>query len=49
MKVDNILNPEKRAANDLVNEMELGTGVETLRVDKDYYIMRFAAPPISSQ
>ncbi len=44
MKVDNILNPEKRAANDLVNEMELGTGVETLRVDKDYYIMRFAAP-----
>lgn len=44
MKVERILNPEKRAANDLVNEMELGTGVETLRVDRDRYVMRFRAP-----
>lgn len=44
MKVDRILNPEKRAANDLVNEMELGTTVETLMVDKESYVMRFVAP-----
>lgn len=44
MRVDRILNPEKRAANDLANEMELGTGVETLHLDRDYYVMRFAAP-----
>lgn len=44
MKVERILNPEKRAAGDLVNEMALGSGVETLRVDRDYYVMRFTAP-----
>lgn len=45
LKVDRILNPEQRAAHDLVNELELGTRVETLRIDNDRYVMRFIAPP----
>ena len=44
LQVKRILNPEQRAAHDLVNEMELGTGVEILRVDRDTIVMRFAAP-----
>ncbi len=44
LQVKRILNPEQRAAHDLVNEMELGTGVEILRVDRDTLVMRFAAP-----
>ena len=44
MQVERILAPEQRAANDLVHEMELGSKVETLRIDRDRYAMRFAAP-----
>ncbi len=44
MKVERILNPEQRAAADLVNELELGTHAETLRVDRERMVMRFKAP-----
>lgn len=44
LKVDRILTPEQRAAHDLVYEMELGTHVDALCVDKDYYVLNFAAP-----
>lgn len=44
MHVERILNPEQRAANDLANEMEMATAVETLRIDSDRFVMRFAAP-----
>ena len=44
MQVARILNPEQRAANDLANEMELNTAVQTLRIDAERYVMRFAAP-----
>lgn len=44
MNVERILNPEQRAAHDLANELQLGSKVETMRVDRDRYIMRFAAP-----
>ena len=44
MHVERILNPEQRAANDLANEMEMSTAVETLRIDSERYVMRFAAP-----
>lgn len=49
MQVTRILNPEKRAAYDLVNELELGTGVESLRVDADRYIVECPAPPFFYQ
>lgn len=44
LKVQRILTPEQRAAHDLVNEMALGTRVETLRVDADIYVAKFRAP-----
>lgn len=44
LKVDRILTPEQRAAHDLVYEMELGTRVDALYVDKDYYVLNFRAP-----
>ncbi|MBD5225246.1 MAG: TrkA family potassium uptake protein [Bacteroidales bacterium] len=44
LKVDRILNPEQRAAYDLVNEMALGNEVETLTIDDENMVMRFAAP-----
>lgn len=44
MHVERILNPEQRAANDLANEMEMSTAVETLRIDSERYVMRFSAP-----
>lgn len=44
MQIERILNPEQRAATDLVNEMELGVKVETLRADAENLVMRFAAP-----
>lgn len=44
LDVDRILDPEQRAAHDLVNEMALGTAAETLRIDADKYVMRFPAP-----
>lgn len=44
LKVDRILNPEQRAASDLVNEMTLGNNVETLTIDNETMVMRFLAP-----
>ncbi len=44
LKVDRILTPEQRAAHDLSYEMELGTHVDALCVDKDYYVLNFKAP-----
>ncbi|MBD5210382.1 MAG: TrkA family potassium uptake protein [Bacteroidales bacterium] len=44
LKVDRILTPEQRAAKDLSYEMELGTHVDVLCVDKDYYVLNFRAP-----
>jgi trk system potassium uptake protein TrkA len=44
LKVDRILTPEQRAAVDLVHEMELGTHVDSLNVDRNHYVLRFTAP-----
>lgn len=44
LKVDRILTPEQRAAYDLTYEMELGSDVNVLHVDKDYYVLKFKAP-----
>lgn len=43
-KVDRILTPEQRAAKDLVHELALGTSVESMEVDDDYFIMKFCVP-----
>lgn len=43
-EIDRILTPEQRAAADLTHEMELGSWVETLKVDEDTYILKFKAP-----
>lgn len=44
LEVERILTPEQRAAKDLVHEMELGTHVEALGVDKDHYVLKFEVP-----
>lgn len=44
LKVARILTPEQRAAHDLTYELELGTHVNVLNVDKDYYVLNFKAP-----
>lgn len=44
LDVARIVTPEQRAARDLVNEMELDTHVESLRVDTDSYVATFAVP-----
>lgn len=44
--VDRILNPEQRAASDLVNEMSLGFNVESMSVDDDVSIVKFRAPQV---
>lgn len=44
--IDRILNPEERAASDLVNEMGLGFNVESMQLDEDHYIMTFRAPSL---
>lgn len=46
LDVQRILTPEQRAAHDLVNEMELGGTVESLRVADDTVVCRFNAPAI---
>ncbi len=46
--IDRILTPEQRAAMDLVNEMGVSSDIESLRVDDDYYIMKFRAPKFFS-
>lgn len=43
-KIDRILTPEQRAANDLVNDLALGTRTESMRVNDEAYILKFAAP-----
>ncbi len=43
-EIDRILTPEQRAAADLVNEMGLGTEIESMRVDDEWYVLKFAAP-----
>lgn len=45
-ELDRIVTPEQRAAADLSHEMSLGTHVQTLRIDHDHYVMRFAAPKL---
>lgn len=42
--IDRILTPEQRAAADLVNEMGLGSEIESLKIDDDWYVLKFAAP-----
>ncbi len=45
-ELDRIVTPEQRAASDLSHEMSLGTRVQTLGIDHDHYVMRFAAPKL---
>lgn len=44
MEVERILNPEQRAAHDLVNELEWGARVETMRLDSSTYIVKCRVP-----
>ena len=44
MQVTRILTPEQRAAHDLVNELSLGTHVDSLRIDRERFILRFTVP-----
>ncbi|MDE7393253.1 MAG: NAD-binding protein, partial [Muribaculaceae bacterium] len=44
MQVNRIITPEQRAAKDLVYEMELGTDVKAIAIDKDHYVLNFRAP-----
>lgn len=44
MQVSRIITPEQRAAKDLVYEMELGTDVKAMAIDKDHYVLNFRAP-----
>ena len=44
LDVTRIVTPEQRAARDLVNEMELDSHVESLRVDADSYVATFTVP-----
>ncbi len=42
--IDRILTPEQRAAADLVNEMGLGSDIESLKIDDEWYVLKFTAP-----
>lgn len=42
--LDRIITPEQRAAEDLVNEIELGTKTSSIRVNSNTFIMKFEAP-----
>lgn len=44
LDIQRILTPEQRAAHDLVNEMELGTRVDSMMVDNKNYILKFELP-----
>lgn len=44
MEVERILRPEQRAAHDLVNELEWGARVETMRLDASSFIVKCHAP-----
>lgn len=42
--IERILKPEQRAARDLAQEIELGTRVVSMKVDKSSYILKFEIP-----
>ncbi|MCI1647299.1 MAG: TrkA family potassium uptake protein [Bacteroides sp.] len=43
-ELERILTPEEDAARDLVHLMEFGANMETFKVDKDYYVIKFTVP-----
>lgn len=43
-KVNRILTPEQRAARELTRELELGCNVDSMRIDTDRYVIKFAVP-----
>ncbi len=43
-ELDNILTPEKEAARNLVKLLELNIHIESLRIDKKHYIIKFKIP-----
>ena len=43
-KIDRILTPEQRAANDLDNELALGSRTESMQVNEGAYILKFTVP-----
>lgn len=43
-EIDRILTPEQRAASDLTHEMELGSHVESLKLDRNTFVLKFTAP-----
>ena len=43
-KVDRILIPEQRAANELTLELAVGASVDAMRIDRDKYILKFKIP-----
>ncbi len=43
-KLDRIITPEQRAANDLSHELELGSAVVTMSVCNDYIAVKFQVP-----
>ncbi|MEZ3598713.1 MAG: TrkA family potassium uptake protein [Paramuribaculum sp.] len=42
--IERIITPEQRAASDLVNEMGVGGTIESMKIDENNYILKFAAP-----
>jgi len=44
MDIKRVLTPEQRAASDLVNEMAIGTHVDSLSVDGSSFVLRFELP-----
>lgn len=42
--LERILTPEEDAARTLVHLMEFGADMETFKVDKDYYVIKFSVP-----
>lgn len=43
-KVDRILIPEQRAARELTRELELGAGIDAMRIDSDNFVLKFTIP-----
>ncbi len=46
LNVDRIITPEQRAARDLVNEIELGSHVDSMEIDDRVRVMKFVAPSL---
>jgi trk system potassium uptake protein len=44
LEVDKILKPESESANNLVQSLDAGTGIEAFKLDEQYYIEKFAVP-----